>query len=464
MNYKSYRRLFLALSLVLLASNGAFSQIINGSPYSNYGLGQMNTFAFSGQSAAGYSSTSFYSNRDFTFTNPASITGLNVSPKDGHLSVIKFGAHVDLIEQTSITANKTYTDGNFSYLALGVTVLDKKLLFNKSVDSSGKTTYRSLPIKWGFSFGVLPFSNVAYGNELSIDTNFGSYDNIFNGSGGLSRIYINNGFRIGEHFSFGHSLRFIFGQIDDYRLTIFPDSLNIKGQQDHRNLDIKGAQHNFGVMYNVESGGLNHTFGATYTLPATLKAGTERLVQSMDYNSNGALLLEDTTYYTTDSQEDVKLPSGFTFGYSLWKKNKWKVAIEYKKENWNNFEWFNSNDSFSNSEEISVGFVLNPHAFAEGDFFKPEIRAGFRYKKSYLTFQELNGDYTQLEETGITFGIGIPLKYKTYSGKYLKNMLDIGAEYVTRGSSKGGLVQENIIRITAGFTFNDYWFKRRKIY
>jgi long-subunit fatty acid transport protein len=463
MNYKSYRRLFLALIPTILAYNSAISQIINGSPYSNYGLGEMNTFAFSGQSSSGYTSTSFYSNRDFTFTNPASVAGLQIKADAGNLSVLKFGAFVDLIDQKSAIANKTYTDGNFSYMALGMPIMDKKIGSKTVLNDKGKEVEVRVPLKWGVSFGLLPFSNVAYGNELSIDTSFGSYDNIFNGTGGISRIFLNNGFQIGNNFSFGHSVRFIFGQIDDFRLTIFPDSLNIKGQQDHRNLDLKGVQNNFGAIYKFETNNLSHTFGATYTLPSTLRAGTERLVQSMDYNSNGALLLEDTTYYSSNDQEDVKLPSGFTLGYTLQKENKWLVSAEYKRENWNSFDWFNSNDSFSNSDEISVGFVLNPHRFSPDNFVKPEIRAGFKYKKSYLTFQEINGGFTQLEESGITFGIGIPLKKNVFGKGWVKNMLDIGAEYVTRGTTDGGLVRENIFRITAGFTFNDYWFERRKI-
>ena len=158
------------------------------------------------------------------------------------------------------------------------------------------------------------------------------------------------------------------------------------------------------------------------------------------------------------------MPRGFTLGYSLQKEDKWRLAVEYKTEQWSQFEWANTNDSFGDASEISAGFIINPEKSRES-FKDIEYRFGVRHKTSYLNFQELNGKFTPLTETGITFGLGIPLVNKWYGSKETtKNLIDIGMEYYQRGKNSDGLVKEDYFVITLGVTFNDFWFRRRKIY
>lgn len=450
------------LLLLLLSLGAAKAQTLNGSPYSNYGLGDLNSFGFSGPASAGYTSTALTSNRDFTFTNPASL---------GHIdfTVIKLGAILKNVSQESGNQQGSYTEADLSYLALGLPMMNRQVTIRKYLDSNNNQVFVKKNITWGLGFGLTPFTNTAYGNSFTTDSSFGSFENIFNGEGGISRVFINNGFRIGENLSIGHSTRFLFGSLNDYRVFIFPDSVNIKGQQDHRRIALNGFQQTLGAMYqfktrdSAKKNTFTHTFGASYTISSNINSNTQRTVQSMDYSS-GNLVFEDTLLFTQANNSKIKLPSGFNLGYSLQRNNKWRVSLEYKRENWSEFSWATTTDSFSNSDEYSIGLTLNPDA-ADESFKKIEVRMGLRHKKSYLNFQELNGNFTNLSETGITFGLGIPLIGKYYgTQKSLKNMLDIGLEYYTRGQKESGLVKENYFNISFGITFNDYWFKRRKIY
>ena len=292
MTYRLISALLFCTFLLFLTTNRAQAQVVNGSPYSNYGLGDINSFGFSGASSSGYTSTSLRSDRDFSYWNPASTSRLKYA-------VLKLGATVTNVSQSSETQEGTYSEGDLAYLAVGFPLLNKYLTKRKYTDSAtGKTVAVKSPITWGTSFGLTPYSRSAYGTDFTTDTTFGSYQNIFNGEGGISRVFINNGIKIGKNLSIGHSARFLFGSINDYRIYIFPDSLNIKGQQDHRRVAINGFQHTLGAIYEFNSSGkFKHNLGATYTFNATINSSTQRLVQSMDYN-NRILNLEDTLLFS----------------------------------------------------------------------------------------------------------------------------------------------------------------------
>jgi hypothetical protein len=59
-----------------------------------------------------------------------------------------------------------------------------------------------------------------------------------------------------------------------------------------------------------------------------------------------------------------------------------------------------------------------------------------------------------LTETGISFGLGLPL-----GG--LSNV-NVGLEISQRGQKDLGLIQESIISFRVGMSLNDIWFVKRK--
>jgi len=94
-------------------------------------------------------------------------------------------------------------------------------------------------------------------------------------------------------------------------------------------------------------------------------------------------------------------------------------------------------------------FIPSPDG--RGNYFKKiRYRAG-AYKES--TFLNLMG--TQLTNSGISFGLGLPL------GR-IKSIVNIGMEFGKRGSIENGLIKENYWRARFGITLSDIWFVKRK--
>ena len=63
-------------------------------------------------------------------------------------------------------------------------------------------------------------------------------------------------------------------------------------------------------------------------------------------------------------------------------------------------------------------------------------------------------DY-QLEDYGITFGVGFPVRT-------IKSSLNLSFTYGTRGTTEYNLVKENYGIVTFNVTLHDLWFRKRR--
>jgi hypothetical protein len=75
-----------------------------------------------------------------------------------------------------------------------------------------------------------------------------------------------------------------------------------------------------------------------------------------------------------------------------------------------------------------------------------------RYEKTGLLINDQS-----VEDQAITLGFGLPMNANVGSN------LNIGLELGKRGKTSYGLVQDNYFNVSVGLSFNDVWFKRRKI-
>ena len=77
-------------------------------------------------------------------------------------------------------------------------------------------------------------------------------------------------------------------------------------------------------------------------------------------------------------------------------------------------------------------------------------RLGGYYSNYYLEVNE-----TQLEDYGITFGLGLPVRT-------LKSSINLAFTLGTRGTTQYNLVKENYGIITFNVTLHDLWFRKRR--
>ena len=75
---------------------------------------------------------------------------------------------------------------------------------------------------------------------------------------------------------------------------------------------------------------------------------------------------------------------------------------------------------------------------------------GFHTGATYLNLYEQS-----IDQTAITFGVGLPLKR---SGALLNVSADLG----TRGTTEFGLIKDNYAAFKIGLVLSDVWFIKRK--
>jgi hypothetical protein len=130
---------------------------------------------------------------------------------------------------------------------------------------------------------------------------------------------------------------------------------------------------------------------------------------------------------------------------------------------WSSITDERTGDKFFDNSRYSAGFSIIPKPVygEKGDFFKKvRYSAGLRYENLYYNFNN-----TQLNEVGISFGLGLPVvkSIRIEEEKVaIVSMVNITAEYIKRGTTDGGLVQEDYFSIGLGLNLNDKWFTKRK--
>jgi hypothetical protein len=67
---------------------------------------------------------------------------------------------------------------------------------------------------------------------------------------------------------------------------------------------------------------------------------------------------------------------------------------------------------------------------------------------------------TEINNFGITFGVGLPLASGNNVGF---SNINLGFEVGNRGTTDANLIKENYFKVNIGLSLNDRWFVKRKI-
>ena len=135
-----------------------------------------------------------------------------------------------------------------------------------------------------------------------------------------------------------------------------------------------------------------------------------------------------------------------SFGVCLRNTGHWLIGADYSIQQWSNFETNGVKDSLNDSWRVSLGAQFTPGETARSLTY----RLGGHYEQTYFNF---NG--YKINETGISFGMGIPVKK---AGTNLHLSFELGS----RGTVEHNLIKENYLRFTLGLTINDKWFIKPK--
>jgi hypothetical protein len=418
-------------SISLLISGYSIAQNSTASPYSLGGLGDV-TFRGNAINRMMGGISVYADSIHANLNNPASLGELK-------LTTFSVGVHYRNTQLISDATNEDVASGSLDYIAV------------------------SIPTKhFSFSFGVMPFSSVGYQLQSLDDTNEQNILNRYEGKGGVNKTFISVGLKVFKFLNIGGTLNFNFGSISS---DASRQEENVDFGTFLRNSSqIRGIDYQLGAHLKVP---LSKKFSidafATFSPEHSLTSENEQsfFTRSVSTQTVGTVIEVDLADQNLD-KVDLTIGSKYELGLGFGQDKKWLLGAQYTAINSGNFQndFIQLNNvSYENGSRLSVGGYFIPNYSSITNYWKRmAFRAGFR--------QEISGimiNNTSLEETGISFGVSLPLGgYYSAANVAGYSSLNIGFELGKRGVNTNGLIEENYWSIRVGASLNDLWFIKRK--
>ena len=446
-----FKLLVAAVAAVPVVASAQTSSINAFSPYTMYGIGELNTQGTLITRSMGGAGVAMRNAGAINLLNPASYsTAIQKS------FLFDFGVEGQNYYNSQHYAGErkhtAYNTFNFHDIAFQLPV-SKKL---------------------GFGFSLTPYSSVGYRTQFDqpydpsnpsdddIWGNVGRINYAYQGEGDVTEVKFGLGWEIFKNFSVGVAAQYYWGDIDR-SFVMTPVSITGDGTYVSTvgidNYGISSFKGQIGVQWNpILDRKRMLTVGATYDFGGDLSPEvSKRLYVGDMYNS----LIKDET-----ESLPLVLPRQVAVGL-YYQVAKWSLGLDYVYQNWGGV---NSRTemtgsglkvAYANTSTVKFGVEFIPNRYDVRRFFNRwSYRAGFRY-----------GDYNQIfggqriAQYAVTLGVSVPVKFLAVSA------IDVGLESGQRGGNVAdrlGLVKQQYFKFAIGFTLfagaenGEYWFLRQK--
>ncbi|MGY8922305.1 MAG: hypothetical protein ACKVJR_01110 [Flavobacteriales bacterium] len=411
------------LSLLLFIFTSAiFAQSGSSSPYSGGGLGERN---FSGTEA----------NRH--------MGGLDVFTDSIHAN-LNNPASFGFLKLTTYSVGVNYTNNSLS------STTDSFKADTASLDYLAVSIPAGI---FGFSFGILPYSSVGYKvRDLSGSDDF-KISNRYEGSGGINQTYISIGIPVTKFFAVGASINYNFGKLF-YRTGQFLTGIE-NGTFLSNQSSISGLSYLFSAQANIPIK-KKYNFQGMFSFEpkAPLNSENNRVFYTQSINNQS---VSDFIEVNLDAigldVTSVDISKTYKLGLGFGENKKWFLGLQRnltKSATFNNDFFKRENIRYRDSKKWTIGGFYIPNYASFTSFWSRVVyRFGFRSEQMSLIVNNI-----PLTETGISFGVGLPL-----GG--LSNA-NVGLEISQRGQKEFGLLKETLIALRIGLSLNDVWFIKRK--
>ena len=412
MNKKTTFFVFILWMLLFLPNVQA--QNSTSSPFSIFGIGEIEMRDFGRTTGLGSVGIGLKSENFLNRRNPAGITGI-----DTLRFILDVSAAVKLSEFFTSANNARSTDFNFKSLAIGV----------------------RLSKRWTSSVGLCPYSNVGYQINTPLLGSAGAVDAVYSGSGGVNKFYWTNAYELFHGFSLGATSSFLFGNITQ---TAEEDIITEK-----KTNFVNKLYFDFGAQYSYWFG--RHTniiVGGIYGYKSKMSVERTKVVSS--YN-----MIEQNK-----REPDMKLyiPESYGAGFSILRNKKaaeWVFAADYQFKKWSVDHLRDKSFTFTDSRMYSVGLQLTPNKIRPENYLQfMRFMVGACYYQSYL---KVNG--YQINDYSVSLGMGFPFYSQVRNTlSYVNVAVNIGES----GTGQRGGITERYVLFSVNLSLIERWFAKHQ--
>lgn len=414
-------KLILLVLLITVPIIGLFAQNSTSSPYSGFGIGELETAAGGRNAGMGETGIALRSGLFFNSANPASLT--SIEPQS---FLLDMGFNFKYTQMESSSKKANVNDGNLSWLQIG------------------------FPISKKFFGGLTlnPKSSVGYNiyTSKTIDGTSVNYPSIYEGTGGLSEAAVLLAWKLTKNISLGVKSGYIWGNVTQTLSQSIDVSSTTYQIDQEDNIHYSGGYFNAGTQISIPfNSRMSMVLGGIAGISSRLNGETSTTI-TKTYSSTSEVISSDVL-----SSGSMKLPLDLGVGISLNFKNKLITTVDLKKCNWKDATLdFNPNKLTTNNS-FRGGIEYSPKYDRQSLRQTMKYRMGYRYESGYLKLYN-----NQIHEQAFSIGLGIPIRKDR---SYANFSLELG----TRGTKAAHLIQENFVKFNCSFNLWERWFIKRQI-
>lgn len=377
----------------LIVTGGLSAQNTTNTPVSMYGVGELATsdggkYAGLGMAGIALNRTGFMNTQ-----NPACLTRMDTT-----CFFYDIGVTASVSTYRMWSERSTAAVGNPSRISLGVRVLPR----------------------WYAIVGVAPYSSVGYmiRSDQEVEGMEGdSVSSLFEGTGGLYRLYLANSFLIAKKWSLGFSIGMISVTVEQ---TETQESALVT-----RKSDKSAFYADFGLHYMLNK---NWSLGVVYGLSTQLKQHNE-----LTYENSSTTDELETKLYTDKQYIPQRIGGGVTY-----ETKRWVLTGDYSWIQWSRNPSSVSSVKYINQHRGNLGvvYVTSPR--------KPrstELIMGMSYSNSYIRLKQ--GKMYNIE---FSAGVAFPLRETT---------LSLGGTWRRQMNTHNSLIQESRFSLNMNITFGE---------
>ncbi|WP_154657209.1 hypothetical protein [Hugenholtzia roseola] len=415
-----------ALCFVLVGKLPLFGQLTQ-SPYSRFGLGDLVSHYHISQQGMGGMGVSWISQTQINLQNPATLHYNRLTTFDIGIG----GEYKELKDGNQV--RKTDFAANVQYLTLAFPVIQQR---------------------WSIALGFQPYSHINYKTATKAlipqTPTFAEY--IYQGRGGVSQLFLAQGFKIIENLSLGIQANYNFGATRYEMQSILDDPGNLYivellERVNYSDLHLKlGLHYKFSLLPKQK---IVLNIGASYEPENQLNTTTFQAFQRK-INSGAAI---DTDTLRQELRGDLLVPEkirggisiqrGASDAASLARPMAFAFGVDYERQDWSKVE------NFALATKICIGGEITPNVRSTNRFSRSTYRLGFSTEKTpYLI------EGTQIDNRYLSFGVSLAAN---------KGFSALNLSFVAGERGKGSLIEERYLRFGVGLNITDRWFVRPKI-
>jgi len=412
--------------LFVLSTSFVVSQTNTGSPYSLNELGEINFLGnVSNLSMGGIDSA--IDSIEFNINNPSSLAKLKTT---NYL----IGTFYKSTGISNVNSTDNINTANINYIAVGI------------------------PTKrFGFGFGVLPYSSVGFNLQSTDEYNTANSINsrLFGADGNINRAFVSIGLPLLKYLSLGASANYNFGKFNYEKFNLI-ENVNY-GIFSNSSSEISGFTYNFSSNLSIP---LKNDFKLNLVYSYYPDGDLDSFnIESLYTSNTSSITLESLGDFVdvdlnSRGLENTKLPVPKKSIYSLGleKKNSWFIGFQYESKLSSNFENVfldTQNVSYRDANSLSIGGYIIPDSLSLTSYWKRvKYRFGIKNEKKSIIVNNL-----PINHFSLNLGLGLPV-----AGLSKANLgLEIG-----KVGDNNSLVKENYFALRLGLSLNDVWFIKRK--